>query len=299
VPVAIIIATLLLAQAPVPTPESRPVLQNTGKPMRLNYTCTDDEILAAGLSCTSEEPCPVYLELSAVEPLGAKVFAAGNLHTPTTTLASVLVASDDGGNTWHEPHDRIRSAVVDHIQFLDLENGWASGQVLQTLPRDPFLLITTDGGRTWRRRTVFSESRVGAIEAFWFEDKSHGWMLIDRSRSGEQGSRYELYESMTGGENWMIREAGDRPLKLKRPVAARNSDWRLRTDAATKSYRIERRQGEKWTPVASFLVVAGSCKPSDRPVEEPKPPPEVEQPAAPPPPRTAPKTPPTLKKKTR
>ena len=52
----------------------------------------------------------MFLELSNVEAAGNKIFLAGNLHTPTTTLYSILLATEDAGKTWIEPHPRIRFA---------------------------------------------------------------------------------------------------------------------------------------------------------------------------------------------
>ena len=118
-------------------------------------------------SCTAAEPCPVYVELTALEVIGPKVFVTGNLHTERSTLASLLVASEDGGRSWSEPAARIRTASLDQIQFIDFETGWISGQTVQGRPRDPFFLVTTDGGKSWRQRFVFDESHPGVIEQFW------------------------------------------------------------------------------------------------------------------------------------
>ncbi len=94
------LASLLRAQTP---------LENNGKPMRVVYECTAADTQAAGLGCSEEDPCPVYLELANVEAVGRKIFVTGNLHTPMATLYSILLASEDGGNTWTEPHPRMRS----------------------------------------------------------------------------------------------------------------------------------------------------------------------------------------------
>jgi hypothetical protein len=75
--------------------------------------------------------------------------------------------------------------------------------------------------------------------------------------------------------------------------------WRIRTDAPTKSFRIEKQaQAEKWTAAAAFQVAAGLCKPAPRkeaaePTEETAAP-AVEMLVVPTPGR---KAPPTLKKK--
>ncbi len=286
---------LLAAQAPVAEAPRKGLLENTGKPMRVESACAEDDIRALGLTCSAEHPCPVYLELAQMERSGEKIFLTGNLHTEAVTLASILLATEDGGKTWYEPYERIRSATLDQIQFLDFEAGWAAGQLVQALPRDPFLLLTTDGGKTWRRRPLWEEGKVGAIDHFWFDSRKHGLLWIDRMSRGE-GGRHEFYESMTGGESWMLREAGDTP-RPKQGSRTPNPDWRLRADAATRSYRIERR-AEKWQTVASFLIQAGECREPEVTLPEPPPPPDPKAPETPAAPEEKrPRTPPSLKSK--
>ena len=52
--------------APV-APAAPPVLENTGKPMVASFHCTEEDIRLAGLGCSEQDPCPVYLELAAVD----------------------------------------------------------------------------------------------------------------------------------------------------------------------------------------------------------------------------------------
>ncbi len=279
---------------PVEKPPEKPVLANNGRPMVVSYRCAEEDMTWAGLACSEDEPCRFYLELAAVEPLGNKIFLAGNIHSSSTTLSSIFLASEDSGKTWIEPFERIRGGGLDHIQFVDFENGWVSGQVLQPLPQDPFLLITSDGGKTWRRRPVFGESRGGSILQFGFGSKTAGSLVIDRGEPGDSG-RYELYETPNGGETWMLREITDRQPKIPR-AGTGNPDWRLRPDAATKSFRVEHRQGERWTSLASFAIPIGTCTAPER--ERPQAPAAVETPSAEPAPAPAPpvKPPPSLRK---
>jgi photosystem II stability/assembly factor-like uncharacterized protein len=227
---------------------------------RVEFQCTDEDLQQIGLACPEKEPCPVYLELSAVEALGPKLFLTGNLHANTATLHSLLLVSEDGGKTWTEPHPRIQNGSLEQIQFLDFEAGWISGQLLQGAPRDAFLLLTRDGGKNWRRVPVVEdEGRTGTIERFWFDSRNSGMLVIDRIRGAENNARHELYESMTGGENWSLKEASSKPVQLKNARPPSGSDWRVRADAASKSYRLERRQGTGWAMLASFPIRAGTC----------------------------------------
>jgi hypothetical protein len=278
---AAIPALLLFAAAA----QEKPVLVNDGSPMRVPYQCSDEDIIASGLHCTPEEPCSVFLELIAVESVGARLFLAGNLHTEAVTLQSIVLASADAGKTWSEPFDRIRGASLDRIQFFDYETGWISGQIVQPLPRDPFFLLTTDGGATWRRRPVFSESRPGAVDRFRFDSRTHGTLWIDRTQSGESGALYERYETTTGGESWTLREALNRPPAASPGERERETGWRLRPDRSTQSYRLERRADNQWQPVASFLIPAGECRPQATPLREPPEPPPAPPVKPPAPPR--------------
>lgn len=246
--VLLALASLVRAQTP---------LENGGKPMRVVYECTAADTQAAGLGCSEEDPCPVYLELSNVEAVGGKVFITGNLHTPTATLYSILLASEDAGNTWSEPHPRMRSSGLDQIQFIDFQNGWISGANLQGAPRDPFLLITTDGGKTWHERPLFEESRVAAIESFWFETPENGALLVDARLDN---GKHELYETRTGGESWAIQQTSEHPIHTVKEKPTGAAGWRVRTDAVTHSYVIEKSENNRWQKIASFLVNIASCK---------------------------------------
>jgi hypothetical protein len=241
-----------------------PVLRNDGEPMILPFQCTDDDIQWAGLSCSEEEPCPLYLEVTGIETVGNRIILPANIHSESTTLYSVLLSSDDAGVTWRETHERMRGSGLDHIQFIDFQNGWVSGETLVPVTRDPFFLITSDGGKTWRMRPVFNEGGGGAIQQFWFDTPATGSLVIDRMESTES-SRYELYESPNGGETWIIRRTSEHPISLKKTASVRTDiGWRARADARSKAFAIERKQGEHWNKVASFLVKIGSCKPAPR-----------------------------------
>jgi photosystem II stability/assembly factor-like uncharacterized protein len=231
---ALLVASSLFAQSPV----------------KIGYACTPEDIDAFGLPCSAEEPCAVFLELSSVEAVGAKIFIAGNLHTERTTLYSVLLVSEDNGATWNEPQKRMRAAALEQIQFVDFANGWISGQIIEPLPKDPFLLITIDGGKTWRQKALFEESRFGSVAQFWFDSRTAGELAIDHS------AKHEVYRTNTGGENWELEEVTTQPVHLK--SRRENSTWRLRADG--KAHHLERRGTTTWEPVASFVIHIADCK---------------------------------------
>ena len=264
---------------------------------RIPYKCTDEDVLELGLSCTPSEPCAVYLELTTLEAVAGRILVGGNLHTSTTTVSSILLASEDSGKTWVEPHVRMRAAGLEQIQFVDFENGWVSGQTVRGRPRDPFLLVTRDGGKTWTLRPIFEEGRAGSIEQFWFESRTDGSMLIDRGQNSETAARHELYETRTGGDSWSLLQASASPLRMKRARPADpHPDWRLRADSRTKNYHLERRSADRWSVLAQFPIQVGECRPPEPVITEPPPEPAKPEPVKAEPPAT-PKAPPSLKKK--
>jgi hypothetical protein len=249
------------------------VLENQGRPMSVPFECTDEDIAWGGLSCSEQDPCPVYFELAAVGSLGNKLFAAGNIHTEAVTLYSVLLGSDDAGRNWREVYQRIRGAGLDRIKFIDLANGWVSGETLWPLAQDPFLLHTGDGGAKWQQQPIFEDGGPGSIQQFSFESKDKGSVIIDGGEGSEQ-ERYGLYETPDGGGSWNVKQLSKKPLRLARADDAER-DWRVRTDRPTRSFRIEHRQSDQWMSVAAFAVSAGTCKPSTGAVPAP-----AEEPAA-------------------
>jgi len=263
---AVLLLVMLTAKAQtdpaLPAQQAPAPLVYDGKPIRVPVTCTEDDIQSLGLSCSADSPCPVYLELSVLEVLAGRMIAAGNLHTNTATLSSIVLASEDGGKTWVESHTKIRQATLDQMQFFDLANGWIGGQVVASLPRDPFFLVSNDGGKTWRQRPLFSDTAMGSIEKFHFTSANEGRVLVDRGQSGE-GGRYALLESKTGGDSWSIQQITTQPPTRYRFDRAPSVAWRLQASSAAKAYQIEKREGQRWTPVSAFLVEAGSCSPPE------------------------------------
>ncbi|HUP03266.1 MAG TPA: hypothetical protein VMU19_04720 [Bryobacteraceae bacterium] len=238
-----------LAPAPV-------VLQNSGKPMAVPLDCADEDFQWAGMVCSADDPCPVYLEITAVESVGVHLFAAGNIHSSSVTLYSELLVSDDNGETWREGAERIRGAGFDRIQFADAQNGWVSGQALFPYSRNPFLMVTNDGGKTWNRQNVFAEEHPGDLYDFFFTTRQDGRLIFDIGRGGG-ANRFELYESRDGGANWSIRGTSARPPLLRSvPTVA---VWRARVDAPTQSFALEKRSSDRWARVAAFAVKLAMC----------------------------------------
>jgi photosystem II stability/assembly factor-like uncharacterized protein len=223
---------------------------------RIDSVCTFPEAEALGLACSEDDPCPVYLELSSVDGFGASIFVTGNLHTADTTMSALLLASDDSGKTWTEPAKRIRAAALEQIQFADAQHGWASGMLLDPLPRAPFILSTVNGGQTWNRTKLSSDRDFGSVQQFWFETSSRGQLIVDRSQGKIQ--RFELYTTTDGGETWAVKATSEEPMRLPNARGPEKANWRAVADK--DSYRIERRTATEWETLARFPIRAGECK---------------------------------------
>lgn len=264
-------------------------------PTRVPVNCNIELVRQLDLDCSPDEPCPLYLELSDVELVGERIVVAGNIHTTDSTLESVLLISEDSGKTWNEGLARVPAGSLTEIQFLDFEFGWVGGHVLRPDARDPFFLLSSDGGKTWRRRPVYSEPKSGLIEQFKFDSRTSGKMLIDRGQGGENGLRYEMWESFTGGDSWNVKQVDSKPIPFPGTTKPGEKTLRLRADAPSKTYKIERSEANRWRVIASFAVSLGECKPEPPEAKEPEPPPA--EPEAPP--KPAQKNPPSLKGKSK
>jgi hypothetical protein len=223
---------------------------------KIDNVCSPEEADALGLTCSEDDPCPVYLELSSVEGFGASVFVTGNLHSGDTTMFGVLLASDDAGKTWTEPVKRIRSAGLEEIQFADGQHGWASGMLVDPLPRAPFILSTVNGGQDWHRTQLSNEPAFGLIQQFWFDSATHGQAVVDRSHGKTE--QYQLYSTSNGGETWALKASSEEPMRLPGAKPPDKANWRALAEG--DSYRVERRTAAGWETLARFPIRAGECK---------------------------------------
>ena len=224
-------------------------------PVHVDYTCPPEDIESFGLTCSEDQPCRIFFEVSAVDSIGSSIFVAGDIHTATTTLYGVLLSTEDGGASWTESISRLRATAFEQFQVIN-DRGWLSGQRVEPLPKEPFLMLTTDSGKSWRQRPLFEETRFGSITEFWFTSPQSGELIFDDSVG--KSTNQELYVTMTGGENWEIKQKSIKPLHL---AAARlNANWKVTAAPGSTTYLIEHIvNGQKQT-VARFLIHIGDCK---------------------------------------
>jgi photosystem II stability/assembly factor-like uncharacterized protein len=258
----------LVAWAATPTAAqqqsgSLPMLEYSGKPISIPFRCSSEDFLPAGLTCSQTEPCPAYLEIASVDGAGERVVAAGNIHTDAVTLFSILLESRDSGKTWREPLERVRGAGLDRVQLMPDGSGWVSGEELYPTARNPFLGISA-AGSSWQQVPVFGEAKLGDIYKFRFTSAKDGLLVVDRGPAAGN-ARYELYQSADGGASWSLKQGTEKPPDIG--SEREGAVWRVLADAATQSFRIERRSTSSWETAAAFAVKAGVCKPESPPLE--------------------------------
>jgi photosystem II stability/assembly factor-like uncharacterized protein len=97
-------------------------------------------------------------------------------------VGSRIVKTTDGGGTWTEELTTQQALV--HIQFIDLQHGWAAG----TLQQAPSLLTTSDGGASW-------EQLDGTASGQFVTDQV-GWRAADRERLEKTTDRGRTWSSV-------------------------------------------------------------------------------------------------------
>ena len=229
--------------------------------VKIPVDCSDSTLAAAGMTCTDDRPCTMYLELNSAAGFGKKITLAGDVHGDASTIYSLLLISADGGTTWKEDASaHTPGAAFEQGQWIDATHAWAAGETEYPLTRDPFFIATTDGGATWKENPVDEEGGPGSIQRFWFDSPLHGEVIVDTVRAG--AGRYQIYESHDGGESWGETGKSAQAPKLKQAPATDTSEYRISMDSKTHAYALEKRAGnspEQWIPMATFGVEAGKC----------------------------------------
>jgi hypothetical protein len=243
-----------------PTEPEKPLY--SGDPIQLPSECRRPELAKLGLDCSEAAPCELFLELVDVQPGDeGRIYLIANLSTSSSVLAGVLLVSEDQGASWSDAADRIGAGAFEKLLFFEHESGWAAGQAVgESVSRAPFLLGSDDGGKNWTRYPVWAgpEERSGSILDLYFDSPDHGFLSIETT--GSSGDPFELYESVTGGASWSIREiTSERPrIRRSRRIAA-DPTWRIGENPAQGVYEVQRLEDGSWKTAGRFAVTLGAC----------------------------------------
>ncbi|MBD3240910.1 MAG: hypothetical protein GF331_10020 [Chitinivibrionales bacterium] len=114
---------------------------------------------------------------------------------------TLLLRTQDGGQTWLEDTSLAAFEIRGDICFSDAAHGWILGNALDTVARTSknIVLHTSDAGETWAAVDTMSDSLHPLGWAF--TDTLNGWMLATQLDGQEI-----LLRSVDGGRTWEPRQ---------------------------------------------------------------------------------------------
>ncbi len=111
-----------------------------------------------------------------------KGWVVGSVSKKERIIDSVLVYTDDGGETWQRQRAPSRLELI-HIDFVSDKRGWIVGD-------GGTILFTRDGGQSWTKQNAGVNGTLYHVD---FRDDKKGWVV------GERGM---LLRTTDGGETW-------------------------------------------------------------------------------------------------
>jgi photosystem II stability/assembly factor-like uncharacterized protein len=111
-----------------------------------------------------------------------KGWVVGSISKRERVVDSILVYTDDGGETWRRQRAPSRTELI-HIDFVSDKRGWIVGE-------GGTILFTRDAGASWTRQNVKTNRTLYHVD---FRDDKKGWVV------GERGT---LLRTTDGGETW-------------------------------------------------------------------------------------------------
>lgn len=113
-----------------------------------------------------------------------KGWVVGSVSRRDVVIDSILVYTDDGGETWRRQRAPSRTELI-HVDFVSDKRGWIVGQ-------GGTILFTRDGGASWTKQNVATNRTLYHID---FRNDKKGWVV------GERGT---LLRTTDGGETWTV-----------------------------------------------------------------------------------------------
>jgi len=112
-----------------------------------------------------------------------KGWVVGSVSKDDFVIDSILVFTDDGGDTWQRQRAPSRAELI-HLDFVDDKHGWIVGA-------EGAILYTFDGGQSWNRQRSGSKATLYHID---FRNDKNGWAI------GERGT---VLRTSDAGESWL------------------------------------------------------------------------------------------------
>ena len=113
-----------------------------------------------------------------------KGWVVGSISKRDRVIDSILVYTDDGGETWSRQRAPSRVELI-HIDFVSDKRGWIVGDA-------GTILFTRDAGASWVKQNAGTTVTLYHVD---FRDDRNGWAV------GERGT---LLRTTDGGETWTV-----------------------------------------------------------------------------------------------
>ena len=111
-----------------------------------------------------------------------KGWVVGSISKRDRVIDSVLVYTEDGGETWRRQRAPSRLELI-HVDFVSDKRGWIVGD-------GGTILFTRDGGQSWTKQAAPVSGTFYHVD---FRNDKKGWVV------GERGT---LLRTTDGGETW-------------------------------------------------------------------------------------------------
>lgn len=112
-----------------------------------------------------------------------KGWVVGSISKRERVVDSILVYTDDGGDSWRRQRAPSRVELI-HIDFVSDKRGWIVGA-------DGTVLFTRDAGASWTKQNV---GTTGTLYHVDFRDDRNGWVV------GERGT---VLRTTDAGQTWV------------------------------------------------------------------------------------------------
>lgn len=134
-----------------------------------------------------------------------KGWVVGSVSRRDRVIDSILVYTDDGGETWTRQRVPTRSELI-HIDFDNDRRGWIVGA-------EGTIINTVDGGQTWSRQNSGTTATLYHTE---FRNDKRGWVV------GERGT---ILRTTNGGITWTPVTANVRSTLLSVEFVSDDEGW--------------------------------------------------------------------------
>jgi len=131
------------------------------------------------------------------------VFLFGSLGIPGASIRSLLLRSDDGGNTWKEVITPVDGSDVIKVLFLDKRTGWALVGWTVEGPGDLLLYGTKDSQKSWKKVSdIPKRDFMGWPVSFEFFDEKNGRMEMLYEGGDDTTDGLAVMVTSDGGHRW-------------------------------------------------------------------------------------------------